>query len=504
MIASGFGCLSTERKEVMERCRDQHGVRAPPFDPNAPVCWLTDHDPLTLGQCCEGVLITGATGSGKTTGPADYVVRGLLRLGAGALWLCAKPGEYERALALARQTGRDQDVVRFAPGERWTMDVLSTEITAPGGSVESAAQLLDALLRLAQRSSMQGGDEPFWAALASRIIRTAITVLYAATGHASIADLDEVVASAPTTDEQFESDKFVRDSLCCRLIAHAGELDLPQAQKRDLAHAARFFLQEWRVLAPKTRSIGETMVRNVTSQFVTGELADLVSSGETNLPPESTQDGAIIVADMPALQFRELGQFFGMLLKGVVARATLRRAPTPDARPVMIVGDEFQLFCDAEQDAMTQTVARQSRLVTLAITQNLPSLYLAGGGNEKAKHAMDAFTGNLQTKFACSNSDTATNEFYSRMFGTHRELFFSGSTQTGDFDLVDDMLGLGSPKATASFSEQLQPCVHPHQFTTLRKGGPDFGYLVDAYVFQGGRVWSNGKNHVRSTFRQRF
>lgn len=472
-----------------------------PFDLGTPVCWLSPKDALTLGQCCEGVLVTGTTGSGKTSGPGDSILLGLLSIGCGALVLCAKPGECERVLKLARAVGREADVVRFAPGERWTWDVIGQEITAVGGGVESAAQLLDTLLRLSQKTSGKGNSEPFWEGFASRIIRMALTVALAATGSASVADVDEIVSTAPKTQEACDSEDLDKESLCARLIYHASKLDLTPAERRDMKQATDFFLEEWPRLSDKTRSVGEAFVRNVTSKFVTGYLHDLVASGSSNLP--SVMDGAIVVADMPVLQFRELGQFFGCLLKQSISRQVLRRPVTDDMRPVVIVADEAQLYADPDSDAMTQTVARQSRLISLALTQSLPTLYSAAGGGDSAKQAMDSWMANHQTKIICANGCAETNSFHEKLLGTERKAMYSGSAHMEEYDPFSDLMGRPQGKSTGSWSQQIQPAIPAHEFTKLEKGGPVFNYKVGAYVFQAGRIFSNGKTHMRVTFPQR-
>jgi len=51
---------------------------------------LSPKDTWTLDEACLGTLITGGTGSGKTTGAFKYVLRSYLRAGFGGLFLCAK------------------------------------------------------------------------------------------------------------------------------------------------------------------------------------------------------------------------------------------------------------------------------------------------------------------------------------------------------------------------------------------------------------------------------
>ena len=51
---------------------------------------LTPLDGWTLEEACLGNLITGGTGSGKTSGPFQYIIRSFLRAGCGGIFLYAK------------------------------------------------------------------------------------------------------------------------------------------------------------------------------------------------------------------------------------------------------------------------------------------------------------------------------------------------------------------------------------------------------------------------------
>jgi hypothetical protein len=50
-------------------------------------------DALTLADAKTGVLITGQTGKGKTSGPGRLLAKAYLRAGFGGLVLCAKIDE---------------------------------------------------------------------------------------------------------------------------------------------------------------------------------------------------------------------------------------------------------------------------------------------------------------------------------------------------------------------------------------------------------------------------
>ena len=91
---------------------------------------------VTLHQAYEGLLITGGTGSGKTTGPGAEAAMNLLRTGAGFCVLCAKPDEFQRWAGYCE--GLDRPVIRFAPGTDAKCDLLSYELAHGEATVEAA------------------------------------------------------------------------------------------------------------------------------------------------------------------------------------------------------------------------------------------------------------------------------------------------------------------------------------------------------------------------------
>ncbi len=53
--------------------------------------------------------------------------------------------------------------------------------------------------------------------------------------------------------------------------------------------------------------------------------------------------------------------------------------------------------------------------------------------------------------------------------------------------------------------------VQPQEFTMLRTGGPESNFLVDSFIFQGGRRWLGEKkggavaqNYIRPVFPQKY
>src|ERR1700736_1949859 len=76
-----------------------------------PLCRLSSSakDTLTLADAKTGVLITGQTGKGKTSGPGRCPARAYLRAGFGGLVLCAKIDEADLWRNYLRETGREAE-----------------------------------------------------------------------------------------------------------------------------------------------------------------------------------------------------------------------------------------------------------------------------------------------------------------------------------------------------------------------------------------------------------
>ena len=70
-------------------------------------------DALTLADAKTGVLITGQTGKGKTSGPGRLLAKAYLRAGFGGLVLCAKIDEADLWRNYLRETGRATDGIFF-------------------------------------------------------------------------------------------------------------------------------------------------------------------------------------------------------------------------------------------------------------------------------------------------------------------------------------------------------------------------------------------------------
>jgi hypothetical protein len=460
---------------------------------------LTANDNVSLHQMYEGVFIAGSIGGGKTTGPGEEVARFLLEKGAGFCVLTAKPDEYSRWVRLCEQTGRSADLVRFSPDSGVRCDLLNTELSHPEGTVAAASAMLAMLVEVESRQAEGHGDEQFWRLACEKHFRRAIHAIWKGKGRCSLTDVYRFIVSAPADPAQVKSAEWRGSSYCAECLRSLGERC---SSDYDAIMTGEYWLVEWPQLAEKPRSIIYTMTSNLLDKFLFAEVARMVSSGETNFSPDDIAAGKVCVLDMPYLKWREPGRFFQILFKTLVQRSALRRDVNELPKPIVVWQDEGQVFLTPE-DVQVQAVARQSRLVSVFITQSLPVLYEALGGGPRAEQQGKALIGNLQTKFVCQQSDNDSCQFFSKMFGESKQLLGNSNMNSGPVDPVADWLGMERPQTSAGMNQQWLPTVRPEEFTRLKKGGHENAFFVECYVYQGGRKFSNGKTWIRCSIRQK-
>lgn len=462
---------------------------------------VTDRDAITPHQLCEGVLAMGGVGSGKTTTLRHLMAR-IMRMNAGMLILTAKSTDMDDVLSVARKEGREKDVIELSPGKGHCFDPFSYEVNCKGGSIQALSQLLTDTVDFLTKTSSQQSHEPVFGLTSARQLRMLATILYHTTGQCDVVDLYQMGNSMATsqadvsgTNPDGSVNEWKKNSFCARMARHAIDLGATP----DVEVALEFVLREWIRLSDKTASSVNIYTINLLERFISGHVRDLVS-GASTVTPDDVLNGRILVINTPFLVYREPGQLIQLAWKLSMIRAALRRDLKANDRPVCIWADEAQLHALPSVDCMTQAVARSHKLINVAITQNIPLLESV----IKRREDVLAWISNLQTKFIFANSDKDTNEYFSALFGHSKHLFGSTSTTTAPFDLVSDWCGQGN-QCNVSVSEHWHPDVPPSFFGSgMRKGGAENNYVVDFYLYQAGRRFSNRKPWIKAALKQSF
>ena len=461
---------------------------------------FSEVDPFTLSDATQGVQIFGAIGSGKTSGSGRFLAESFLKAGFGGLVLTVKNDERELWEKYCKDSGRE--LLIFSPQEAWRFNFLEYEMKRGGRGAGQTENIVDLFTSVLNLEGEKGGDKAnnFWDQALKQLIRNAVELIKLADENLSVVNLYKVISSAPQEKNQtmaIEQENgevgettWMKTSFCANLIFKAyNRQDLTESQQKDLESVKDYWTIDFAGLNEKTRSIITFSFTGLADVFLRGDLRELFTTS-TNIFPEFTHNGAVILLDLPVHEYGKTGQFVQSIFKYVWQKATERRTKSDDMTPVFLWADEAQFFINSH-DVKFQTTARSSRACTVYLTQNLPNYISALGEN-----LTYSLLGNLQTKIFHQNSETKTNKYASEIIGQNwQDVLTTSSNKNPDKDL--------SSNRGTSFNEQVQYQILPIEFTKLAKGGFETNLLVQGVVFQGGRIWQvNGYNFLTVLFEQ--
>ena len=454
---------------------------------------FTDKDTFTVRDAFEGVQIFGGTGSGKTSGSGRALARAFLGAGFGGLVLTAKADELALWQDLCRDAKRENDLRVIEPGGRGRINFLEYEVR---NETATTYDLVSLLLVAMQGGKQRQSRDPYWDDTLRQLLVNAIDLLSIGERRVDLPGIVGVVRGAPRSADEARwivsgkgpqgspiPDRLkMMETLLVRGVGHAKR---DPAVRADMSETIDYWTKEFPGLDPRTRSSIASTFMSKASGLLRSPFRDLFSTDTTRGPddvtPDATFSGAIIIVNLPLKTYGEAGRLAQVLYKTVWQRAVERRgAAASPLSPVFLWADEAQYFA-TEQDMLFQQTARSARCATVYLTQSLPNYYAMLGDSDASSSATDSLLGNLQTKIFHANSDPVTNEWAERVFG-----YTAGSSMG---------TGLGSGGATMNRQDTIVPVIPSIEFTKLRKGGPANGFLVEGFVFRGGRRWEGGKRH---------
>jgi hypothetical protein len=210
--------------------------------------YLSDYDPWTARDACEGVIVLASPGAGKTAIVGRLIAHHLLKNGMGGLILTAKSSETRRWLQYAKEAGREKDVILFSESSGLCYDPFAYEFNRPGrgqGDVESVIEFFSLLMSVGRPSTGQGHEDKFWELACEQLMRNIIKLLALAKQPISIANIHRVIQTLPTervTGDDFESWIVQEGNYCGQVIAKLRECvsTLTPSQREDAQIASAY------------------------------------------------------------------------------------------------------------------------------------------------------------------------------------------------------------------------------------------------------------------------
>lgn len=455
-------------------------------------------DTWTIRDAVRGTQIFGGIGSGKSSGSGKTIAKAFLKNGFGGVVLCAKPDEKENWVSYARQTGREKDLLIFSEGSGYEFNPLEYEMTRSGkgaGEIYNLSNLFMEIYKMGNRFAGGGTStesERYWDNALKRCLNRMLQLLKLAGKEISIRNMQLLLSSAPLESElenlsemkDSEILTWANKSLCLQCIFGAGERVETEVEQEEYDLVYDYFFREFAKVPEKTRSTIVESFLGLAEPFTSGVLKKHFA-GETNIKPELTHEGKIIILDFPVKEYLASGVYAQGIFKLLWQQATERRNQSDGMLPVFLWVDEAQLFL-SDYDQIFQTTARSSKACTVFLSQNISNYYVAiGGVNPKPK--VDSLLGNLGTKIFHANNDSVTNEWAAKIIG---KSFINVSG-----------ISIGKHQ-TSNFNQQLHYQIEPKAFTVLKSGGEENNCEVESYITVAGREWSNEKNYLKVIFDQ--
>lgn len=483
-------------------------------DLKTPLLSLGGRDQFLLDDAARGVLVLGGTGSGKTSGSGRALAMAYLKAGMGGLVLCAKPDEAANWRAYAKAAGREQDIIEINETAEKRFNFLDYALAtiAKEGFEGNLLAVIDTITEAANASSGESdGENRFFRENAREMVGHVIALLTAVYGRLTIKEIVAFIDSAANSREETDSEQWHKESFAARTLGFA---TLLMDEKPDLEVHAEYWFGRFVDFSDRTRSSIVATFTSTVYPFLTGKLRELFCS-DTNMVPELTHNGAIIIANLPIKTFGQTGEVAQKIIKYLwQISVESRTAEGKKAlRPVFMFADECQFFVTS-YDAEFFSTARSARACGVYLTQDLPSFYsrLAGKGGE---HDADALIGKFQTRIFHSNVDKTTNLAAAEMIGkvtkqqasrqqnVSRNRGEGGAYQPHDVAQSDNSgLGRSSSETLSTYQDYAVP---PEYFTDqLRNGTKANRFKVDGIVVTGGKTWKHSRsNFIKAEFDQR-
>jgi len=392
-------------------------------------------------QFCRGWLITGDTGSGKTSSGINQLAHQVFKHEPtwGGLCIDEKGVYWETLAAMARHYGREHDLIhlqirandtdaQWTPPNRYN---LTGDRSIPFTTY--AKFVVDTATSLGQ-----GGDKGFFKSQAQTHIAHALEMLFELNRPVTLRGAFELLSDRELLEEEMENlESLLETSRREAVYAH---------------FANRFLTQPDEQLG----GVRET-IANYLQYFLTPEVAEVFCAEESTFDYAAIDQGKIILTTMPQ-KFQTERRYVNTFLKLLYYNHALRRfdkSKSERAKDNLLIlwADEAQRFMTASEDGTSDyncvDVIREAGATVVAAAQSTTSL-VPPLGNDKAK----VLTLNLRNRLIFRAADEADAVQAADFLGKKR--------------VVKRSWGYSAGKQNTNYSETEEHKIKPHKLRNLR------------------------------------
>lgn len=469
----------------------QTASASPCWPLDRPMVMLTPTDTLSIRDLCEGVLVLGNPGSGKSSTSGTILPLAALHDGWGLAAFTTKPDDLDFWRALCHQAGREPIIVAPGGAQHFNLIRYELERTSPGGgSTLRLAGLLMEIFREGRPQATTTDTSEFFEQQGRITLCNAIDSLRLASEPVTFRSLWRLIESAPKQVAEMMEEPW-HQGYCYEVLARADGRVRTAAELELNETVGTYFTQTLPNMNERTRGDVLATIESALFQLSREPVRDLLDDPRgCSFLPESLDDGAVLLVDCPASVHGHVGRMLSICFKRLVKESLRRRTVRGDlTRPVMLCSDECQTYCTRD-DADFFQVCRSNRIATVFLTQSIDNLEAVLGSQAHT----DSLAGALTTHIYHCTSGRTAEWIERRIAQTWRDMH--SMNFPGAKDGVHSAPGF-------SVSESLHAQVLASELTRLRTGGPLNHRLVDAIVFKPGRRFhASGAPFLRVQFEQ--
>lgn len=391
-------------------------------------------------QFCRGWLITGDTGSGKTSSGINQLAHQVFQNEEkwGGLCIDEKGVYWETLSAMARHYEREADLIHLQiqaddhPGRLLHRFNLTGDRTIPFTTY--AKFVVDTATSLGQ-----GGDKGFFKNQAQTHIAHALELLAELQKPVTLSGALDVLSSKPKLDEELE-------------FLNKLPLQTPRRCALDFHFKHRFLDQPAEQLGGVRETIG-----NYLQYFLTPEVAEIFCVEKSTFEFSAIDDGKIILVTMPQ-KFQTERRYVNTFLKLLYYHHALRRFDQAKKQRgqnnlLILWADEAQRFMTASEDGTSDyncvDVIREAGATIVAAAQSTTSL-IPPLGQDKSR----VLTLNLRNRMIFRSADEADAVQAADFLGKRR--------------VVKRSWGSSAGKRSVNYSETEEHYIKPHVLRALR------------------------------------
>jgi hypothetical protein len=299
---------------------------------------------FTTRMLLESVLVLGRIGGGKTTASGKVIAQALLRAGFGLVVCVAKYEEIDRWLDYAKKNGRHRDVVIFDESKGYNF--IQHELARQG--MRGLPNVVECLIRIIEMANQatgaagSGSRDSFWLESIRQLLNHAVPVLYSAYGTVSVTSILDFVTTAATQGELYTNKEWVGAHYAgqtLRRLVDSPTVALPPDTQRAMLE---YWIRQYPAIPFKTLGNMVISLSAKLERFKHGRMKRCFND-KTDIVPELTFGGAIVLLAMPALTWNDDGIIGQQLFKYMWQRSVEVRNSLPPSqreRPVACFADE--------------------------------------------------------------------------------------------------------------------------------------------------------------------